>query len=216
MSVLYSEHGICGMLYADGFSKLRGNAAAIKDFALSTVEGWGYGVEDVIGRTDPENISVSDISDRWTLPLPGVRWGKGGVTVLGDAAHPMTPNLGQGACTSLEDAVVLARELAGACSIVEQVTEGVGGRAEFVDRGAQRLRRVVGSEEAVEEALKRVDVERIQRTGQLSVRSNLMGVALQLPYAPVCFIRDMAVPFIVNTSHFLDHALYDCGELPVL
>jgi len=30
------------------------------------------------------------------------------MTLLGDAAHPTTPNLGQGACQALEDAVVLA------------------------------------------------------------------------------------------------------------
>ena len=33
----------------------------------------------------------------------------GRATLLGDAAHPMTPNLGQGACQAIEDAVVLAR-----------------------------------------------------------------------------------------------------------
>ena len=34
------------------------------------------------------------------------------MTLLGDAAHPMTPNLGQGACQAIEDAVVLAGCLA--------------------------------------------------------------------------------------------------------
>lgn len=36
----------------------------------------------------------------------------GAVTVAGDAFHPMTPDLGQGGCAALEDAVVLARCLA--------------------------------------------------------------------------------------------------------
>ncbi|GAA0423823.1 monooxygenase [Actinoplanes capillaceus] len=40
-------------------------------------------------------------------PLP--RFHTGRVALLGDAAHAMTPNLGQGACQALEDAVVLAR-----------------------------------------------------------------------------------------------------------
>ena len=38
-------------------------------------------------------------------------WGAGPVTLLGDAIHATTPNLGQGACQALEDAVVLADSL---------------------------------------------------------------------------------------------------------
>jgi hypothetical protein len=44
--------------------------------------------------------------------IPLARWGQGRVTLLGDAAHPTTPNLGQGACQAIEDAVVLAASLA--------------------------------------------------------------------------------------------------------
>lgn len=39
------------------------------------------------------------------------RWGGGRVTLLGDAAHPMTPSLGQGACQAIEDAAALADAL---------------------------------------------------------------------------------------------------------
>ena len=48
-------------------------------------------------------------------PLP--RWTAGRVTLLGDAAHPCTPNLGQGGCMALEDAMVLARCVSGERSI---------------------------------------------------------------------------------------------------
>ena len=36
-------------------------------------------------------------------------WAEGNATLLGDAAHPMAPNLGQGACQAIEDAEVLGR-----------------------------------------------------------------------------------------------------------
>jgi len=52
---------------------------------------------------------------KWALadrdPLP--RWHDRNVTLLGDACHPMTPYMAQGAAMALEDAAVLARLLAG-------------------------------------------------------------------------------------------------------
>src|SRR5262249_30046322 len=43
---------------------------------------------------------------------PLARWGKGAVTLLGDAAHPMLPYLAQGAAMAIEDAAVIAQRLA--------------------------------------------------------------------------------------------------------
>ncbi|MGA7328944.1 MAG: FAD-dependent monooxygenase [Rhodomicrobium sp.] len=52
---------------------------------------------------------------KWALvdrdPLP--RWAEGNVTLLGDACHPMTPYMAQGAAMAIEDAAVLARCLEG-------------------------------------------------------------------------------------------------------
>ncbi len=52
---------------------------------------------------------------KWALvdrdPLP--RWAKGNVTLLGDACHPMTPYMAQGAAMAIEDAAVLAPCLEG-------------------------------------------------------------------------------------------------------
>lgn len=66
---------------------------------------WHEPVEAMIEATDDDAILRNDIYDREPL----ARWSEGRVTLLGDAAHPMTPNLGQGACQAIEDAVALGQ-----------------------------------------------------------------------------------------------------------
>jgi 2-polyprenyl-6-methoxyphenol hydroxylase-like FAD-dependent oxidoreductase len=68
---------------------------------------WHQPIPDLIRATETASILRNDIYDR----DPVDRWGSGRVTLLGDAAHPMTPNLGQGACQAIEDALVLAHHL---------------------------------------------------------------------------------------------------------
>ena len=75
---------------------------------LSLFEGWHEPIEDLIRVTADSTILRNDIYD--CDPLG--EWGRGRVTLLGDAAHPMTPNLGQGACQAIEDALELAAFLA--------------------------------------------------------------------------------------------------------
>lgn len=70
--------------------------------------GWCAPVTELIEATPSESILRNAAYDR---PAAG-RWGEGRVTLLGDAVHPMTPNLGQGGCMAVEDAAVLARCLA--------------------------------------------------------------------------------------------------------
>lgn len=62
-----------------------------------------------------------DVSRAWVLyDRPPIRdWSRGRVTLLGDAAHPTTIYISQGACMALEDAVVLAEMVANTSDIIE-------------------------------------------------------------------------------------------------
>ena len=75
--------------------------------------GWHEPILDLIDATPAADILKHPAYD--IIPLR--RWGRGRVTLLGDAAHPCTPNLGQGGCMALEDALVLARCVSEAHSI---------------------------------------------------------------------------------------------------
>ena len=86
-----------------------GDPAGPKAALLRRFGNWHRPIRDLIEATEEGTILRTNIYDREPL---GESWGKDAVTLLGDAAHPMTPNLGQGACQAMEDAVVLARCLA--------------------------------------------------------------------------------------------------------
>ncbi len=68
------------------------------------VQGWHEPIEATVASTSDDAIVGTGIYWR----KPDRTWGRGRVTLLGDAIHPMTPDLSQGAAQALEDAVVLA------------------------------------------------------------------------------------------------------------
>ncbi len=72
---------------------------------LAALAGFSEPFVQALHLTSEAAILRHDVYDR----APLLHWGEGRVTMLGDACHPMTPNLGQGACMAIEDAVVLAR-----------------------------------------------------------------------------------------------------------
>jgi salicylate hydroxylase len=103
------------------------NVVAIRETAHWAEESWSISAPDgeLIGAFPSVHpdlkliLSRVDTCYRWGLfdrePLP--RWSAGRITLLGDAAHPMLPFVGQGAAMAIEDAFVLARELARSCDL---------------------------------------------------------------------------------------------------
>jgi 2-polyprenyl-6-methoxyphenol hydroxylase-like FAD-dependent oxidoreductase len=80
------------------------NTADTDDLA-SLFAGWYPPVLELIEATPQKSILKTRALDR----DPIKNWGSGRMTLLGDAVHPTTPNLGQGGCLAIEDALVLAR-----------------------------------------------------------------------------------------------------------
>lgn len=69
--------------------------------------GYHHPIPAIIKETKNENLIWSDINDI----KPINRYAFNNILLIGDAAHATTPNLGQGACQALEDAVILAGEI---------------------------------------------------------------------------------------------------------
>lgn len=159
--------------------------AALKGEALNLVRGWPSDLLAVMRSTPDGAVVRTPLVDRWLWPGLAPSASRGGRVVLaGDAWHPMTPNLGQGACCALEDAVVLARHLAGAAG---------------------------GTEAAAASAMRAYEAERWPRVFPLTARAGLVGALVQWENAAVCAARDgVVIPRLVRLGPFLEHTNFEC------
>ncbi|WP_293897749.1 FAD-dependent monooxygenase [Phenylobacterium sp.] len=89
--------------FEEGWS-VRGDPAELRGL----FEGWHRDVTGLLAQAPAETLRRWGLFHREPLAV----WRDGGVTLLGDAAHPMLPFLGLGAAMAIEDAMVLARALA--------------------------------------------------------------------------------------------------------
>jgi len=99
---------------------------------------WHEPIPAILAGTPPENVLQNDIYD---LALPLVPFVQGRVVLLGDAAHAMTPNLGRGACSAIEDAGSLAKHL-GSLAAYDEDRRRVTAQLVRRSRGVGRLGQV--------------------------------------------------------------------------
>jgi 2-polyprenyl-6-methoxyphenol hydroxylase-like FAD-dependent oxidoreductase len=77
----------------------------IREYFLSLFKNWTNPILEIISEVVPEKLVWNPIADRRWIPT----WGDRRVTLLGDAAHPFTPDLGLGGALAIEDAEEIQR-----------------------------------------------------------------------------------------------------------
>jgi len=140
--------------------------SVLKKQAKDLVENWPPELLNIMDSTPDDTIVLTPLMDRWLWPLISPPVSRGRVVLVGDAWHPMTPNLGQGACCALEDAVVLAKKLAA----------------------------TINSDDAsIEDAFRSYGKERWRRIFPVTILANLVGSVLQWENPLMCYIRNNIV-----------------------
>lgn len=113
---------------AEGGSVPRGELAYLRD----KYRDWAEPIPSLLAATAADEVLRNDLYDREPVRV----WSRAAVTLVGDAAHPMRPHLGQGGCQGLEDAAVLAR-------FVERSGDLPAAFAQFADFRRARVRALV-------------------------------------------------------------------------
>ncbi|QDV31357.1 FAD-dependent urate hydroxylase [Planctopirus ephydatiae] len=99
---------------------------------------WAEPVPELLSSTPDDALIQNDIIDR----VPNKNWYRGRCLLIGDAAHPTTPNLGQGGCLAIEDAACLYHLFSNSWTLDEILPAFVKlrySRAAAINRDSNRL-----------------------------------------------------------------------------
>lgn len=166
----------------------------MKQFVLSRINKMPQEAQNVVEGTSLSSISCSPLKFRlpWNVLFGDIV--KDNVCVAGDALHPMTPDIGQGGCSSLEDSVVLGR------CIGEAFLKKVDGKDDEFER--------------IEKGLEKYGRERRWRSFSLISVAYCVGFMQESKGMMMSFLRK--VWFSKYTpSAFLKMAKFDCGDLVI-
>jgi len=147
------------------------SAAAILDpvaHANRLAARWDAPYQSIVQNSRAEDIRFDELFDR----DPIENWGAGPVTLLGDAAHPMLPHLGQGAAQALEDAVALGLALEhrseGFAAALRRYERARSARTGRIVELARRIARVTTTQSVLKTALRNAAVRFLPRQALLA------------------------------------------------
>lgn len=167
----------------------------MKQFVLNKLGKVSQAVSEVVERTELTKISCAELKFRlpWNLLFGDIA--RNNVTVAGDALHPMTPDIGQGGCSSLEDSVMLARCLGEA--LLTESRPNVEDEEEF---------------ERLNKALEKYAKERRWRSFSLISTAYMVGLLQQSDGRLMSFLKRKWLSKYTSSA-FVRMADFDCGKL---
>jgi 2-polyprenyl-6-methoxyphenol hydroxylase-like FAD-dependent oxidoreductase len=155
-------------------------------------------IELCVNNTSLEHLTKNTVRHRVNTKPTWETQVVGNVTVCGDASHPMTPNLGQGGCMAMEDAIILARKLHQALESTESQNSNLL------------------QSDHIHQALLDFHQERYKRTYALTQRAAMIGDRWETKSAIQSFFRDWVfLPLGIHMGNFVEHTLFDVGKLPI-
>nr|GEV08713.1 aromatic-ring hydroxylase-like protein [Tanacetum cinerariifolium] len=182
----------CGHPFVHKDARIWEDPEVIRRSCLDLLGDYPSEFKEMIEKADVESLSFSRLRYRTPWDLLTGTFCKGAVIVAGDAMHVMGPFLGQGGSAGLEDAVVLARNM-----------------AQLGFNRVESGRKI--TIQGVEEAFNRFVKERRMRVVRLSLQTYLTGMLLGASSwvkKVICIVL-LSVLFS-NSSGHID---YDCGDL---
>jgi len=157
------------------------NPAHDREELLQLFDGWCEPVPELIRATPLSSLIRNPVFDR----TPVKKWGEGSVTLMGDAVHPLTPNLGQGGCLAIEDAAILARCLGKYAAPIESAT-------------------------SIAVALRKFEMLRFARTATVARCSRIYGIVGQWENPRATTLRRLTLSLVPNAlTQRLMHWLVD-------
>lgn len=174
--------------------ELEENPVRMKQHILDKLRKVPDEIRAIVENTEVDSLVSLPLKYRRPWELVWNNFSRGNVCIAGDALHPMTPDLGQGGCSALEDGIVLAR------CFGEAMSRNQNGEVE-----EEEYKRM-------EKGLEKYAKERRWRSTGLITASYVVGSIQESEGKVMNYLRDnILADFLVGIS--MKIAAFDCGKL---